>query len=112
MQSNLPLMKLSPDEERFLRHWMYDEVHFQERQGIAKQLQVQHRVSPADLAALVAVAMPSVSDQQAAGAGPPPKDAPKWPWSDVELHSRLSEARAALAEMRKIVAAGNGNSEN
>jgi len=31
-------MKLSPEEESFLRHWMYDEVHFQNGPGLAKQL--------------------------------------------------------------------------
>ena len=28
-----PLMKLSRDEELFLRHWMYDEVHYEEGPG-------------------------------------------------------------------------------
>ncbi len=26
-------MKLSPEEENFLRHWIYDEAHYQEGQG-------------------------------------------------------------------------------
>src|SRR5947209_15822652 len=45
-------MKLSPEEETFLRRWMYDEVHYQEGPGPAKRLQVAHRVPPADLAAI------------------------------------------------------------
>jgi hypothetical protein len=89
-------MKLSPDEELFLRHWMYDEVHFQEGQGPAKRLQVQHEIAPADLAALIAAAIPDPADQEAAGAGPPPATAPMWPWTAEGFHSRLAEARAIL----------------
>src|SRR4051812_45547358 len=49
MRNKHPRMKLSPDEERFLRHWMYEEVHFREGTGPAKRLQVEHRIPPADL---------------------------------------------------------------
>jgi hypothetical protein len=31
-------MRLSPEEETFLRHWMYDEVHYQNGTGPAKRL--------------------------------------------------------------------------
>jgi len=53
MPSKHPLMKLSRDEELFLRHWMYDEVHYLEGQGPAKQLQVQHGAIAADLGTLI-----------------------------------------------------------
>ncbi len=32
MRNKHPLMKLSPEEVSFLRHWMYDEMHYQERE--------------------------------------------------------------------------------
>ena len=51
-------MRLSHDEERFLRHWMHDELHYREGQGLAKRLQLLHRVIPADLATLIAAAIP------------------------------------------------------
>jgi hypothetical protein len=91
-------MKLSPDEASFLRHWMYDEVHYQDSQGPAKLLQLQHRVISADLATLIAAAIPDLADQEAAGLGPPPDVPPKWPWSEATLRARLAQARATLAE--------------
>jgi hypothetical protein len=97
MPSKRPLMKLYPDEELFLRHWMYDEVHYQDGQGPAKRLQLQHRAISADLATLVAAAIPDPADQEAAGLGPPPVEAPTWPWSEYALRTRLSEARSALS---------------
>ncbi len=92
------LMRLSRDEEAFLRHWMYDEVHYQDGPGPAKRLQLQHRAIPADLAVLVAAAIPDPIDQEEAGLGPPPAKPPTWPWSEEMLAVRISEARAALAE--------------
>lgn len=89
-------MRLSPDEERFLRRWMYDEVHYQHGQGPAKRLQLQHRIPPADLAVLIAAAIPSPADQEAAALAPP-AEAPAWPWSEAGLRQRIEEARAALA---------------
>jgi hypothetical protein len=91
-------MKLSPDEEAFLRHWMYDEVHYQNGAGMAKRLQLQHRVPPADLAILIAAAIPNLAEQESAGLGPPPTETPTWPWSDATFRARLADARAALAE--------------
>jgi hypothetical protein len=96
MPNKRPQMKLSREEEVFLRHWMYDEVHYSEGQGPAKQLQVQHRAVPADLAVLIAAAIPDLADQEAAGLGPPPAEPPIWPWSEDLLRSRLAEARTAL----------------
>jgi hypothetical protein len=97
MPDKHPQMRLSRDEEVFLRHSMYDEVHYSAGQGPAKQLQVQHRAVPADLAVLIAAAIPDLADQEAAGLGPPPDEPPIWPWPDDLLRSRLAEARAALA---------------
>ena len=93
-------MSLSPEEERFLRHWMYDEVHYQEGVGAAKQLQRQHRVRPADVAVLIAAAIPDPSEQEAAGFGPPPEP-PMWPWSALTWPRRLEEARRVLSERQR-----------
>jgi hypothetical protein len=97
MPSKHPRMRLSRDEEIFLRHWMYDEVHYGEGQGPAKRLQVQHQSVPADLAVLIAATMPDPTDQEAAGLGPPPTEPPIWPWPGDALRLRLADARAALA---------------
>ncbi len=96
MPNTHPLMKLSRDEEVFLRHWMYDETHYRDGAGPAKQLQVQHRVPPADLATLIAAAIPDLAEQEAAGAGPPPAEFPWWPWSVEAFSQRLAEARFIL----------------
>jgi hypothetical protein len=53
---------------------------------------------PADLAALIAAALPAPVDQKAAGLGPRPAEAPTWPWSAEVFRARLTEARALLAE--------------
>ena len=91
-------MRLSRDEELFLRHWMHDEVHYQDGLGPAKRLQLQHRAIPADLAVLIAAAIPDPIDQEQAGLGPPPVEPPTWPWSEAAWGERISEARATLAE--------------
>lgn len=91
------LMKLSRDEERFLRHWIYDEAHYQGGQGPAKRLQVRHGAIPADLAILIAAAIPDPAEQEAASLGPPPAGPPVWPWAENALRDRLNEARATLA---------------
>jgi hypothetical protein len=90
-------MKLSPDEERFLRHWMHDEAHYQEGQGLAKRLQLLHCAIPADLATLIAAAIPDPEDQQAAALAPPTHVPLIWPWSDAGFRARLAEARTILA---------------
>src|SRR5581483_1934351 len=87
---------LSGDEEVFLRHWMYDEAHYQDGTGPAKRLQVRYGVPPADLATLIAAAIPDPADQAAAGDGPPPAEAPRWPWTVESLRQRLVEARTIL----------------
>lgn len=106
MPTKHPRMKLSPEEETFLRHWMYDEAHYQAGVGPAKRLQLQHRVTPADLAALIAAGLPDPADQEAAGLGPPPAPPPTWPWSDEGFVSRLAEARATLAQRHHGPAGG------
>ncbi len=98
MPSKRPLMRLSRDEEIFLRHWMYDEVHYGEGQGPAKRLQVQHGADAADLAILIAASMPDPADQDAAGLGPPPTVPPVWPWPGGTLRARLADARAYITE--------------
>jgi hypothetical protein len=75
-------MKLFSEEERFLRHWIYDEAHFQEGMGPAKRLQVAHAVVAAEVATLIAAAMPDLSEQESAACGPPPPEPCTWPWSE------------------------------
>jgi len=89
-------MKLSREEEIFLRHWMYDETHYREPAGLAKRLQVDHGAIPADLATIITAAMPCLADQELAGIGPPPSEPPCWPWSADSLAKRLAEAEALL----------------
>jgi hypothetical protein len=93
MPKNRAMMSLSPEEEHFLRHWMYDEMHYREGIGPAKRLQVEHRVAPADLAAIIAAAIPYPAEQEAA-ASSRPADPPIWPWTADRLAARLAEARA------------------
>jgi hypothetical protein len=96
MRNKLPLMKLSLEEEIFLRHWMYDEWHYEAGQGPAKRLQVEHKVVPADIATLIAAAMPDLSEQIQAALGPPPAEPPIWPWTDDACARRVEEARELL----------------
>jgi hypothetical protein len=96
MPNNRPLMKLSPNEELFLRHWMYDEVHYEEGSGPAKRLQIQHRAIPGELAILIAAAIPDPLEQERAGLDRPSAEPPIWPWSPDSLRARVAEAKAAL----------------
>jgi hypothetical protein len=93
-------MRLSREEETFLRHWMYDETHYREGRGPAKRLQVEHKAIPADLAVLIAAAIPDPAEQYAAGIGPPPTEPATWPWSDEALKARVTEANRVLAVTR------------
>jgi hypothetical protein len=91
-------MKLSLEEETYLRHWMYDEMHFREGIGPAKRLQLQRQVRPSDLAKIIAAAIPDPTEQWVAGEGPPPRESPVWPWSGDGLRDRLHEAEAILGD--------------
>ena len=71
MRNKHPRMKLSREEETFLRHWMYDELRYQQGTGPTMSMQLKHGVPPADLAALMAASFPDLADQEAAGFGPP-----------------------------------------
>ncbi len=97
MRNYRPLMRLSRDEESFLRHWIYDEAHYQDGPGPAKRLQLQHRAIPADLADLIAAAIPDPIEQERAGLDRPSTEPPKWPWSEESLQSRVTEARSVLS---------------
>ncbi len=94
-------MKLSREEQLFLRHWMHDEVHYQDGTGPAKRLQLQYGAVPADLAVLIAAAIPDISEQDVAGKGPPPDEPAAWPWSVDGFRARVAEARAALASISR-----------
>ena len=75
MPKMLRKMKLSPEEERFLRRWIYDEAHFQEGAGPARPMQVAHAVVAADVDTPIAAAMPDLAEQEAAAGGPAPPGA-------------------------------------
>jgi hypothetical protein len=91
-----PRVKLSREEEAYLRHWIFDEARYQHGQGPAKQLQLQHCATPAELAVLIAAALPDPADQEAAAHSLSPTEPPVWPWSDATFRARLAEARAIL----------------
>jgi hypothetical protein len=96
MRNKQTLMKLSPEEEHFLRHWMYDEMHYQTGSGPAKRLQREHQAISANLAVIIAAGIPDLAEQWAAGVGPPPAGPPVWPWSKAAIETRLAEALALL----------------
>ena len=83
-------MRLSRDEESFLRHWMYDEVHYQDGPGPAKRLQLEHGAVPADLATLIAAAIPDAADQRNR-----PASASAGPSADVALARGLAGERGS-----------------
>ena len=101
MPSTQRRMKLSHDEEHFLRHWIFDEAHYQSGVGPPKRLQLERRVTPADLGAIIAAAMPEPGEQASAAADPPAA-APTWPWTRASLQNRLAEARTILAERHQV----------
>jgi hypothetical protein len=91
-------MRLSREEETFLRAWIADEAHYQAGVGPAKRLQVQQGVRPADLALLIAAGLPDPAAQEAAAMDHPHTEAPAWPWTAETFRQRLAEARATLGE--------------
>jgi hypothetical protein len=90
-------MKLSREEEAYLRSWIHDEARFRDGPGPAKRLQLARRVVPADLATIIAAAIPDPEDQVAAAVDAPPTQ-PAWPWTDSEFRDRLAEARRLLGQ--------------
>src|SRR5437763_16248694 len=93
-------LKLSRDEELFLCHWMYDEMHYGAGAGPAKRLQIEQKVTPAEIAVLIAAAFPDPATQESAGLGPAPAQPPRWPWSPQSFQLRMAEARGGLAEVK------------
>jgi hypothetical protein len=61
MPKKLPLMKLFP-EEGFLKHWLFEQFHFENGPGPAKRLQLDHGAVPAHLSVLIAAAIPDPLD--------------------------------------------------
>jgi hypothetical protein len=103
MPKSHPRMKLSPEEELFLRQWMFDEVHFEEGQGPAKRQQVAQGVRPAKLSLLIAAALPNPAEQQAAVSESTRTPFPTWPWSVQSFRGRLGEAQAILASRQSRI---------
>jgi hypothetical protein len=99
MPNKRPKMKMSAEEEAFLHQWMRDEANYRDGPGPAKKLQIEHHVVPAQLAILIAAAIPDTDDQAAIAADPTPAALPLWPWTEDSLTARLREARSALAEV-------------
>jgi hypothetical protein len=94
-------MKLSPKQENFLKHWMYEELHFRDKSLArpAKELQRQQPVVPAQIAAIIAAWMPDPIEQDKVLQGPPPETPPEWPWaSREEFQDLLSKATQELEE--------------
>ena len=75
---------------------MYDEIHFQEGVGPAKQLQLLHGVAPADFAAIIAAAIPDPIEQEKAGESLQTPDMVVWPWTEATWFARLAEAYSLL----------------
>ena len=103
MPKTHPRLTLSPEEELFLRQWMFDEVHFEEGQGPAKRQQVTQKVRPAELSLLIAAALPDPAEQEAAISEATRSACPTWPWSVQSFQDRLGEAQAILASRRSHI---------
>jgi hypothetical protein len=91
-------MKLSPDEEAFLIHWMIDETNFEQGPGAAKRLQIQHEVRPARLAEFIAAWEPDPVRQGEIARGPRPSAPPEWPWNTPEEFQRRHHEAIQLRE--------------
>jgi hypothetical protein len=96
-------LTLSPEEELFLRQWMFDEVHFEEGLGPAKRLQVAQGVRPAELSLLIAASLPDPAEQQTAVSRATRSACPTWPWSVQSFRHRLGEAQAMLASRQSHI---------
>ena len=80
---------------------MYEEAHFREGPGPAKDLQLHHKLKPADLATLIAAAFPELGEQESAGIGPPPSEPATWSWSARTFQARLREALTTVASRQQ-----------
>jgi hypothetical protein len=76
MPNKQPLMKLFPEEELFVRHWLFEQFHYESGPGPAKRLQIEHQGLPAELSVLIAAAIPDPAEQKVAALGPPPGELP------------------------------------
>jgi hypothetical protein len=97
------MLKLSHKEECFLKHWMFDELHYTDNSlpRVAKRLQRERGAKPAELAEIIAAWMPDTKEQWRA-AESMPEGVPEWPWESEEgFRSRLAEARAVLGLRRE-----------
>jgi hypothetical protein len=89
-------MKLSREEERFLYRWIYDEARYEHGPGPAKRIQLLEQAKPAELAVIIAAAIPSPAEQERIALGPPPDVPLNWPWSGDEFQRRVAEAQSVL----------------
>ncbi len=101
MPNTPPLLRLSPDEEEFLRRWIYDEAHYDSGTGQEKLLQLENTAIAAELGLLIAAGMPDPKAQLAASLEPPSARQITWPWTKEQLRVRVEEARAVLADARE-----------
>ena len=100
-------MKLSHEEDIFLRHWIYDEVHFHEGTGPAKRLQVAHKIPPANLALIIAAALTEAGAQEADGRWSAAHGIAGWPWPEDSCARRIEEARQLLGSPRAGIGKGD-----
>ena len=94
-------MKLSHEEDNFLRHWIHDEAHYEEEVGCGQAPSGPALYRPGGPRNYYPAAIPDLNEQEAAAFGPPPVEPPVWPWSDESFRSRLDEAKGTLASAEK-----------
>jgi len=96
MPNKSPPMKLSREEEGFLRHWMYDKTHYQDGPGPAKQFCIEQPLLtwPPSLP----LPSPTWTTRKLPASGPRLMIPPMWPWIGDTLRTRIFEAQAALPE--------------
>ena len=80
-EATLP-MKLSPREEAYVRHWMYEEFHCNDpsQPRPAVELLEEHSGTELDLLRLIIAAICPIEGYDLA-ATPRPEGTPEWPWS-------------------------------
>lgn len=92
-EATLP-MKLSPREEAYVRHWMYEEFHCNDpsQPRPAAELLEEHSGTELDLLRLIIAAICPIEGYDLA-ATPRPEGTPAWPWSSKEeFEARVLEA--------------------